>query len=104
MFGCSSFPMSLADRSFDSDGNCVCVCVLSTTSIVYEGLRVKTLGSLFLFAGIPLQSNIKMSIQIRPFERTSLAKTISDPKGKKLRYSVFDFGLCCPQPVLFMKA
>ena len=21
------FPMSLADRSFDSDGNCVCVCV-----------------------------------------------------------------------------
>ena len=25
MFGCSSFPMSLADRSFDSDGNCVCV-------------------------------------------------------------------------------
>ena len=26
MFGCSSFPMSLADRSFDSDGNCVCVC------------------------------------------------------------------------------
>ena len=24
MFGWSSFPMSLADRSFDSDGNCVC--------------------------------------------------------------------------------
>ena len=24
MFGCSSFPMSLADRSFDSDGNCAC--------------------------------------------------------------------------------
>ena len=23
------FPMSLADRSFDSDGNCVCVCVLT---------------------------------------------------------------------------
>ena len=30
MFGCSSFPMSLADRSFDSDGNCVCcVCLRS---------------------------------------------------------------------------
>ena len=28
MFGCSSFPMSLADRSFDSDGNCVCVCTM----------------------------------------------------------------------------
>ena len=27
MFGCSSFPMSLADRSFDSDGNCACVVV-----------------------------------------------------------------------------
>ncbi len=46
-----------------------------------------------------------MSIQKRGFERASLAKTISDPGAKKkISHSFFDFGLCCPNPVLFMKA
>ena len=49
-------------------------------------------------------SNIKNSIHIRGFERASLAKVISDPKGEKLFYYILAFGLCCPPPVLFMKA
>ena len=58
--------------------------LLSTTSMVYEGSRVKTFGSLFLFYRYTLaESNIKNSIHIRVFERATLAETIADPKGKK---------------------
>ena len=65
--------------------------LLSTTSTVHEGLRVKTFGSLFLYKYILAGSNIETSIQIRFFERASLGKTISDPKGKKLWYPFFNF-------------
>ena len=65
--------------------------LLSTTSIVHEGLRVKTFGSFFLYKYILAGSNIEMSIQIRFFERASLGKTISDPKGNKLWYFFLKF-------------
>ena len=65
---------------------------------------MKLLGHICLYKYTLAGSNIEMSIQIRFFERASLGKTISDPKGKKQWYVFFNFGLCCLQPVLFMKA
>ena len=82
--------------------------MLSEPHIVYEGARMETLGSIF-FTGIYIYISLRgltaiFSSKIVFFERASLVKTISDPKGQqKISYSFFDFGLCCPQPVLFLK-
>ena len=49
MFGCSSFPMSLADRSFDSDGNCVCCVCFNTANFNGEVVYNHPVGSIYFF-------------------------------------------------------
>ena len=70
--------------------------LLSEPSMVYEGSRVKTFGPPFFFTGIPLRGLIsKIPSTYVFFERAPLAETISDPKGEKLSFFFFDFGLSC---------
>ena len=53
--------MSLADRSFDSDGNCVCVCVLesdsmiSTVRIRFDEIAQFEMTIFFFILRVPLQ-------------------------------------------------
>ena len=73
--------------------------------MVYEGSRVKTFGPPFFFTGIPLRGLISkipstyVFLNVHPWQ-----KPFQTPSAKKLFYSFFDFGLCCPPPVWFMKA
>ena len=39
------FPMSLADRSFDSDGHCVCVCLYVCVCVVFLRVFCQTAAS-----------------------------------------------------------
>ena len=65
----------------------------------------KLLGHFLLDRYTLAGSNIKNSIHIRVFLNAhSWQKPFQTPRAKKLSYFFFDFGLCCPPPVWFMKA
>ena len=78
--------------------------LLSTTSMVYEGSRVKTFGPLSFKQVYPCGVQYQKFhphtcfLNVHPWQ-----KPFQTPRAKKLSYSFFDSGLCCPPPVWFMK-